>query len=319
MLRSSAGASSGTPSTEAFLVDVKSNHDGAETCCLLARLRFITGAETWPMGCRQAVPGKHAACAGRAPTHCKVPSPTDASFATYCHCCPTEARGLPVVTRQMQTGAALKLMNTQWEGAPDEWWKLLPLKLTEYEVCRHVTNMLQDVTTTRSKFLKLWDPATKRYETIPEQPPAKPAPRESRGTRATATGPMCSKAGCRWQPKSNRAKTDKNNKFTGGLCPTCYRHKMAADLRLKRQHEKEEKEEEQQQQRQQVSTPLDTVRTALESSPLSCHWHKSLGGCAGFKKIHSSSIHHSFTNRDIERYENRTDSSIVSISPPPHA
>ena len=168
---------------------------------------------------------------------------------------------------------ALKLMNTQWEGAPAKWWELLPLKLTEYQACDHLRRMLQEnATVTRSTFTKTWNPATGAYESIPEQP-AQVAPREARETRTTAAGQVCSKPGCGWQPKTEKKKT-KNNRFNVGLCPTCYRDKMKINIALKREKE--------QQQQQPVSEPLATGRTALESSPLS-NANKSLGGCAGLK------------------------------------
>jgi hypothetical protein len=75
--------------TSAFLALVGYNRDGAESDCLLSRLRFTDAVgNVWAMGCRMETETQKKCCSKK--TACLVSDPvTDTSFtAMPCHRCP---------------------------------------------------------------------------------------------------------------------------------------------------------------------------------------------------------------------------------------
>ena len=91
-------------------------------------------------------------------------------------------------------GKGLRMMETHFDGAPDDWWELLDEPLSNYAICEHVKNRLvsQDhfdsLRKSGSPRLQLYDPITTRYDI--EKPPE----RGSSGSRSA--GIQCQAASC---------------------------------------------------------------------------------------------------------------------------
>eukprot|EP01047_Picozoa_sp_COSAG01_P078507 COSAG01_NODE_14533_length_1441_cov_9.633383_1_plen_295_part_00 len=265
--------------TSAFLALVGYNRDGAESDCLLSRLRFTDAVgNVWAMGCRMETETQKKCCSKK--TACLVSDPvTDTSFtAMPCHRCPpghsyedAEGRHYQPVKpmRSITDKMALQLMNTQWESAPSEWWKFLGEKLTEHPVCDHVRAMLQEpARVTRTTFTKIWDPALNKYEAPAEEQLAA-QPLDVRALRGCPGEQQC--ITCLFRPDPNKSSKDPKNKFYKGECYDCKEAKKREQKRLKRAEQKA----------QRMAELMDTpVRQADKTvySPFMCEsynvWHR---------------------------------------------
>jgi len=181
---------------------------------------------------------------------------------------PVEADDIP--PRKISFAMALNMMETPLVGAPDRWWESLPEPLTAYSLCEHGRNILISkndfdiLRKTGHPRLKVYNPATGKYDIVPEKTV------EPITTRRIAEG-YCGNSACtgghrgehfkivpQWAPtKKNRLRLKPSPRVDEGDC-----RRLCESCRRAVRKEMKDEEKEAEKKRKDVGKEKETETTS---------------------------------------------------------